>query len=177
MLRSSAKSRRRWSPRRKSPPIWPYVWTIPSEPPKCAPSFRRGDTNADGDVDISDATATFNWLFLGALTPYCVDATDANADGDVDITDGIFALNFLFLAGAEIALPGIERCGLDPTADELGCLAYEPCICGGIIGKVCEGISGCKCDGEDCDELFRSIEQCQAAYHGCPSANGGAERR
>ena len=31
--------------------------------------FIRGDTNGDGTVDLSDAQATLNYLFLGGLPP------------------------------------------------------------------------------------------------------------
>src|SRR6185436_6181336 len=43
--------------------------------------FRRGDTNADAHVDVSDSIATLGYLFLGSGAPACLDAADANDDG------------------------------------------------------------------------------------------------
>lgn len=37
-------------------------------------AFLRGDANASGKVDLSDAVFTLNWLFLGGLAPSCPDA-------------------------------------------------------------------------------------------------------
>jgi hypothetical protein len=57
----------------------------------------RGDANADGDVNMSDASFLLNWLFLGGPRPRCRDAVDTNDDGGVDISDVIYLLKFLFL--------------------------------------------------------------------------------
>jgi hypothetical protein len=90
--------------------------------------FRRGDTNASGEIDISDASAIFSHLFLGGEAPSCLDAADSNADGNVDISDGVNTLTHLFLGGREIPPPGPFACG--PRAEEqppLGCDSYESC--------------------------------------------------
>lgn len=96
------------------------------EVPPVGGQFRRADTNGDGTVDISDAVATFGYLFLGGATPKCVEAADANDDGEVDLTDGVFTLLNLFQGGTAIPAPGNETCGPDPTAS-LGCDAYTSC--------------------------------------------------
>jgi hypothetical protein len=91
-------------------------------------NFRRGDTNASGETDISDASAIFSFLFLGGEAPSCRDAADSNADGDLDISDGVNTLTHLFLGGREIPPPGPFACG--PRAEEqlpLGCDSYESC--------------------------------------------------
>jgi hypothetical protein len=36
-------------------------------------------------------------------------------------------------------------------------------------GRRCVALGGCECEGEDCDELFDSPEECIAAYERCPS--------
>ncbi|HBO53439.1 MAG TPA: hypothetical protein DD471_15735, partial [Planctomycetes bacterium] len=64
-------------------------------------SFRRGDFNTDGSVDISDAIATFVWLFAGGEASTCTIAGDTNNDSAVDLSDGVFSLAYLFRAGAE----------------------------------------------------------------------------
>ncbi len=88
-------------------------------------NFIRGDTNADGDVNVSDALAIFNSLFTSAGPVGCDDSADSNDDGAVDISDGLYTLLFLFADGPPPPAPGHEECGPDPTADAIGCLAYE----------------------------------------------------
>jgi hypothetical protein len=83
--------------------------------------FVRGDANADGNVDLSDAVATLNYLFLGGEEPKCLDAADADDSGDLLITDAIFHLGVLFLGQGSFPPPSPD-CGPDPTEDELGCL-------------------------------------------------------
>jgi hypothetical protein len=89
--------------------------------------FRRGDSNADGKVDISDAVRIFMHLFLGAAEPACLDSADTNDDGWVDISDGILILKDFFRPGTAISAPGPLDCGIDPTGDGLGCAGYSAC--------------------------------------------------
>jgi len=86
-------------------------------------SFRRGDCNDDGTVDISDAVCILTWLFLGGATPGCVAATDTNGDAGSDISDATFVLNHLFLGGLAPVMP-YPDCGPGalPT-DEATCEA------------------------------------------------------
>ncbi len=104
------------------------IWTLELEPPatRQAP-FRRGDTNADGEVDISDAVTTLFILFLGDGQFPCEDAGDSNDDGQVDISDAIGVLSFLFLGNALIPDPGQDGCGMDPTEDGLTCDLSAAC--------------------------------------------------
>jgi hypothetical protein len=67
--------------------------------------FIRGDTDGDAAVNMTDAVATFNYLFLGGVRPHCLDAADADDDGAINLTDGIFALEFLFLGGRRLPAP------------------------------------------------------------------------
>jgi hypothetical protein len=83
--------------------------------------FIRGDANGDGGVELSDAQATLNYLFLGIGRPHCYDAADSNDDGRIDITDVFYTLNFLFLGGPELPAPAGAP-GADPTEDGFGCL-------------------------------------------------------
>jgi hypothetical protein len=93
----------------------------------CRTRFRRGDANADGRVDISDAIRTFMYLFLGAPPPRCLDAADSNDDGAIDISDGVTTLNDFFIPGTAISDPGPFACGVDPTGDPLACGSYDAC--------------------------------------------------
>jgi hypothetical protein len=97
----------------------------PTEDP--AREFRRGDCNADGDVDLSDAVRTLGVLFLGEETPGCLDACDSNDDGVTDISDAVATLGALFLGDPAPPAPGMHACGPDPSDDELDCQDYPPC--------------------------------------------------
>ncbi len=91
-------------------------------------AFRRGDSNNDSEVDISDAINSLSVLFLGRGEILCEDAADANDDGELDISDAIVTLGHLFL-GSPTGLdpPGTRVCGKDPTDDNLGDCIYEVC--------------------------------------------------
>ncbi len=91
-----------------------------------APLMQRGDANSDSCVDIADAVFTLGYLFATRPIPLCLDAADANDDGRADIADAIYVLQYLFASGSPIPEPW-QRCGVDPTVDELGCAAYPPC--------------------------------------------------
>jgi hypothetical protein len=58
--------------------------------------YRRGDSNASGEVDISDPLYLLNFLFSGGPPPRCRAEADANASGAVDISDAVALLNYLF---------------------------------------------------------------------------------
>jgi hypothetical protein len=88
-------------------------------------SFVRGDCNADGDTDISDAAFLLNALFLAPKALSCEDACDSNDDGALDIADPIAVLTWLFQGGS--ALPEPQACGGDPAGDSLACADFEQC--------------------------------------------------
>jgi hypothetical protein len=84
--------------------------------------FLRGDPNADGRCDVSDAVFGLLYLFKGGLRPMCLDAADVNDDGAVDISDSAAILNHLFSNGKAPSYPGSLISGSDPTADGLFCV-------------------------------------------------------
>jgi hypothetical protein len=90
--------------------------------------FQRGDADASGVVDISDAIFTLGHLFLGTRSPTCLDAADADDSGEVDISDPISLLSWLFLAGEVPSAPGPLACGSDPTEDALSCIYSPACL-------------------------------------------------
>ena len=102
--------------------VYEATWT-PSDP-----SFRRGDCNADGQVNVADASCALDWLFSGDSTPGCLAAVNANADNRVDIADPVALLNFLFSGGPIISdpFPDCGPLGL-PEDVELGCLDPPEC--------------------------------------------------
>jgi regulation of enolase protein 1 (concanavalin A-like superfamily) len=90
-------------------------------------SFRRGDTNADGQADISDAVTTLGFLFLGNPEQLACDkSADTNDDGKIDLSDPVALLIHLFL-GAPAPPAPFGACGVDPTEDGLACAAPGPC--------------------------------------------------
>jgi hypothetical protein len=78
-------------------------------------NFKRGDSNDDGNVDISDGVRTLRFLFLGEAAPPCLNAADVNDDGVLDLSDAVATFGFLFLGALIPPPPGHENCGEDPT--------------------------------------------------------------
>jgi hypothetical protein len=77
--------------------------------------FRRGDADASGKLDLTDAIFVLGFLFQGGATPSCLDAADADDSGALDLTDAIFILGFLFQGGGAPPAPGPTTCGSDTT--------------------------------------------------------------
>jgi hypothetical protein len=82
----------------------------------------RGDTNADGLVDLSDGIHLLSHLFLGT-DGNCVRAMETNSDGRVDLSDAVLLLNHLFLGGRAPLAP-FPDCGA--AEDSLPCAIF-PC--------------------------------------------------
>ena len=61
--------------------------------------FVRGDTNGDGQLDISDVARMLGCMFRGSDCPSCDDALDVNDNGRINITAGVFLLNYIFWDG------------------------------------------------------------------------------
>jgi hypothetical protein len=80
--------------------------------------FRRGDVDANDEVEITDAVQILNFLFAGGVEPPCMDAADVQDTGRVDISAAVSLLSYLFLGGAQPAVPFPLR-GLDPSPDTL----------------------------------------------------------
>lgn len=90
-------------------------------------TFRRGDVNGDGHIDIADPISLLSYLHLDGPAPFCADAADGDDDGSLLVTDAIVLLNYITGFGAFIPVPGPLECGADPTTDEIaGCLG--PCM-------------------------------------------------
>ncbi|MCA8962636.1 MAG: dockerin type I repeat-containing protein, partial [Planctomycetes bacterium] len=84
--------------------------------------FLRGDTNADGEVEISDVIYALSYQFIGGDPPPCFATADSNFDGEIDIADVITTLAYLFQGGAPLAAP-FPQCGAStaPSDVALGC--------------------------------------------------------
>jgi len=103
------------------------VYVDPPPPPEV--TWIRGDANASGQVDISDAVTILLYLFLGtpaSLT--CLESADIEAGGAIDIGDPIQLLGYLFRGGSPPAAP-YPACG--SAAPAHGCESFTPCGGGG----------------------------------------------
>ena len=98
-----------------------------------APVFKRGDTDGDGEILITDAVRILNYLFLGGDLISCPEAANFDNSESVDISDGIHVLNYLFRGGPPPAPPGPPPGGCGPDPDpaggdgDLGCGEYSGC--------------------------------------------------
>jgi hypothetical protein len=96
--------------------------------PEPVAQLRRGDANADGEVDISDGARILNTLFLGDAPFACLDAADSNDSGVVDMSDAVRIFEYLFLGGTAPPPPGPVDCGPDATDDDaIDCASYPLC--------------------------------------------------
>ncbi len=92
------------------------------------PTFKRGDADAVGSINITDGIFLLQSLFGGAQQPACRDSADANDDGSLNITDAVYVFSFLFVGGALLPPdPGTTTCGVDTTDDALDCVDYDNC--------------------------------------------------
>ncbi len=81
-----------------------------------APTFRRGDVDGNGVIEVDDAMALLEILFNGA-TDSCPDSGDFGDDGAVNISDAVALLAHVFQSLPGPAEP--SACGVDPVADDL----------------------------------------------------------
>jgi hypothetical protein len=95
--------------------------------------FLRGDANGDADVNVADAVAILQWLFLSPNSVTCPDAADTNDDERTNVADAVYLLQYLFINGPAIPPPfPIGTCGPDPTGnpnpeDDLPACEYTSC--------------------------------------------------
>ncbi len=93
-------------------------------------SFRRGDCNADGEVNLTDVIYFLNKKFLGIGILNCRDAADVDDNGELDVSDAVRSLNYQFTGTAEAPEPpGPFSCGLDLSEDTLPPCEYPEKIC------------------------------------------------
>lgn len=88
--------------------------------------FKRGDSNTDETIDLSDALFILNFLFSGGDPPTCHKSADANDDGSLDLSDPLSVLGFLF-SGSEVLPAPFSACGVDETPDTLPCEGFALC--------------------------------------------------
>jgi hypothetical protein len=87
--------------------IGPRAWVLESfEARPAGEPFLRGDADGNGELAITDAIVTLEWLFLGGGPTACEDAADLNDDGGIDISDPVSLLAHLFLGSPPPPPPG-----------------------------------------------------------------------
>lgn len=153
-------------------------------------SFTRGDCNADGSIvrgtlcDIADAVFLLNYVFADGEDPPCVEACNVNGDPRIDIGDAVYLLSYCFSDGPVPAAP-FPACGEAPEGSDCVRFPWCPEGCGpqdaagvgpcdmviGIFwdGERCAYVSGCTCEGKDCDKGYKSLEDCYREHAGCGS--------
>ena len=91
-----------------------------------AEGYIRGDPDASGDVNLTDAVLLLNFLFAGGAPPSCEAAGDTDRSGDIGMTDAIQILNYLFLGADGLPAP-FPECGRDPLGELLRCDGARDC--------------------------------------------------
>jgi len=91
--------------------------------------FIRGDTNADGVLNIADVSNIANYVTAGTFSPDCIEALDANDDGQVDIADSSYLSSYLFGTPPGPAPGAPTSCGREAGIDQDDdtCLAETNC--------------------------------------------------
>ncbi|MCH2365612.1 MAG: hypothetical protein MK554_00115 [Planctomycetes bacterium] len=89
--------------------------------------FRRGDADANGAMQLTDAVFVLLYLFSGGGEPPCMEASDADDNGALQLTDAVYVLLYLFSGGDAPPAPGAGECGADTGDVDLGCGAYDTC--------------------------------------------------
>jgi hypothetical protein len=98
--------------------------------PTCA-LFRRGDTDGDGAIGLTDAVVLLDYQFQGGASPGCFDAADADDSGVLDLSDAVYSLSWQFLGGPPPPAPGPGPCGADstPASPPFPDCSYPPASC------------------------------------------------
>jgi Dockerin type I domain len=62
-------------------------------------TYKCGDANSDGLINISDAVWILSYIFRGGAAPEPLESGDANADGLVNVSDAVWIQNYIFKGG------------------------------------------------------------------------------
>ena len=77
-------------------------------------TFRRGDCNFDGSINVADVIFLLVHLFDATVNDYpCREACEVNGDGSIDVADAIYEISYLFTSGPPPGAP-FPDCGFDP---------------------------------------------------------------
>ncbi len=99
--------------------------TRPGEPDRpVGQRFIRADFSADGLVDLTDAIATLQFLFIRGSPPECMRAADTTGDDRLNVTDAIATIIYFF-GGAPRPPAPYPGCGF--AEGSLDCAAHDAC--------------------------------------------------
>ena len=76
------------------------VWELMFEIQNDSSSYRCGDANGDGMVDISDVVYLISYLYKCGIPPYPLNRGDLNLDGVVDLADLVYLISYLYKGGS-----------------------------------------------------------------------------
>jgi agmatine/peptidylarginine deiminase len=63
------------------------------------PQYICGDADGSGEVNVSDAVAIINYIFVGGDPPDPLESGDTNCDGEVNVSDAVLIINYIFVGG------------------------------------------------------------------------------
>jgi non-lysosomal glucosylceramidase len=76
------------------------VWELMFEIQNDTTSYRRGDANGDGAIDLGDMVFLITYLYRGGVPPQPLEAGDVNCDGTVNLGDIVYLINYLYRGGS-----------------------------------------------------------------------------
>ncbi len=88
--------------------------------------FKRGDSNADGFLDLGDAVHTLVYMFVSGDAPKCLQSADTDGNDAIELNDPVMFLNHLY-RGTAPPPPPYPACGPSSDAGTLTCLESTPC--------------------------------------------------
>jgi hypothetical protein len=63
------------------------------------PSYKTGDADGSGEVDIDDVVYVISYIFAGGPAPDPLPAGDADCSGETDIDDVVYVITYIFSGG------------------------------------------------------------------------------
>jgi hypothetical protein len=104
--------------------LYPLQLRVTAEGAGATPRFLRGDCDAGGAIDLTDAVFLLLFNFAGGPMPTCLAACDSDGDGQATgaVTDAVYLLMYAFLGGSPPVQP-FPACGpgTGPGDETLGC--------------------------------------------------------
>ncbi len=64
-------------------------------------SFLCGDADGFGSVSVSDVVYLINYIFVGGLAPFPLQAGDVDCAGIINISDAVYLINYIFAGGPQ----------------------------------------------------------------------------
>ncbi len=88
--------------------------------------FKRGDFDANGNVNLADPINILQYQFNNGPEPSCLKIIDIDDSGSIQLNDPVLLLTYLFSGGEPPEEP-FDSCGIDPTEDTITCESFDAC--------------------------------------------------